>query len=118
MPSRSTRRWSWCTGSASVGERGRLRSEAGASAVEFALLAPVLFMLVFAIIGFEIGFLKVQSVRTAVREGGRAAAVGAPVNSVGSMKGTRETTVDASSGAIPSSLTNTIQVTSSQGGRC
>jgi Flp pilus assembly protein TadG len=101
-----------------VGRRGRLRSESGASAVEFALLAPLLFMLVFAIIGFGIGFLKVQSVRTAVREGGRAAAVGAPVNSVGSMKGTRETTVDASSGAIPPSLKNTIQVTSSEGGRC
>ncbi len=101
-----------------AGSREGLRADGGASAVEFALLAPLLFMLVFAIIGFGLGFLKVQSIRTAVREGGRAAAVGAPVNTIGSMKGTRETTVGASSGAIPTSRTNTIQVSSSQGGRC
>jgi len=34
------------------------------------------------------------------------------------MTGTRETTVDASSGSIPSSRTNSIQVQSSEGGRC
>jgi len=97
---------------------GRLRGEEGASAVEFALLAPLIFMLLFGIIEFGLAFLSVQSIRTGVREGGRAAAVGAPVNSVGSFKGTRETTVDASVGSIPSSLTNSIQVQSSQGGRC
>jgi Flp pilus assembly protein TadG len=96
----------------------RLRGERGASAVEFALLAPLIFMLLFGIIEFGLAFLSVQSIRTAVREGGRAAAVGAPVNSVGSFKGTRETTVDASVGYIPTSLKNTIQVQSSEGGRC
>ena len=96
----------------------RLRGERGASAVEFALLAPLIFMLLFGIIEFGLAFLNVQSIRTAVREGGRAAAVGAPVNSVGSFKGTRETTVDASVGSIPTSLKNTILVQSSQGGRC
>src|SRR5512132_3671374 len=75
-------------------------------------------MLLFGIIEFGLAFLSVQSIRTAVREGGRAAAVGAPVNSSGSVKGTRETTVDASSGAIPPSLQDTIQVQSSQAGRC
>jgi hypothetical protein len=49
----------------------RLRREDGASAVEFALVAPLLFMLVFGIIGFGLAFLQVQSIRTAVREGGR-----------------------------------------------
>ena len=57
----------------------RLRHEDGASAVEFALIAPLLFMLLFGIIGFGLAFLRVQSIRTAVREGGRTAAVGAPV---------------------------------------
>ena len=73
----------------------RFRREDGASAVEFALLAPVLFMLVFGIIGFGIGFMQLQSIRTAVREGGRAAATGASVSTV------QSTTQAASSNAIP-----------------
>lgn len=96
----------------------RLRGQGGAAAVEFALIAPLLFMIVFAIIEFGICFLKVQSIRAAVREGGRVAAVGAPVNSTGGMTGTRETTVGASSGSIPSSRMSSIQVQSSEGGRC
>ena len=74
----------------------RLRSEEGASAVEFAIIAPLLFMLLFGIIGFGLAFLRVQSIRTAVREGGRTAAVGAPVAT------TQQTTVSAASGYIPS----------------
>jgi Flp pilus assembly protein TadG len=73
----------------------RFHREEGASAVEMALIAPLLFMLVFGIIGFGLAFLQVQSIRTAVREGGRAVAVGAPRNVV------QQTTVDSSSGAIP-----------------
>ena len=56
------------------------RREEGASAVEFAILAPLLFMLLFGIIGFGLAFLQVQSIRTAVREGGRYAATGASVS--------------------------------------
>jgi Flp pilus assembly protein TadG len=69
-----------------------------------ALLAPLLFILVFGIIEFGLAFLQVQSLRTAVREGGRAAAVGASAADV------RQKTVDASSGAIPSSLQGDITV--------
>jgi Flp pilus assembly protein TadG len=81
-----------------------LRRQEGASAVEMALLAPLLFILVFGIIEFGLAFLQVQSLRTAVREGGRAAAVGASAADV------RQKTVDASSGAIPSSLQGDITV--------
>jgi len=83
-----------------------LRREDGASAVEMALLAPLLFILVFGIIEFGLAFLQVQSIRTAVREGGRAAAVGALVAD------TQQTTVDASSGSIPQSLKGQVQVDS------
>jgi Flp pilus assembly protein TadG len=76
--------------------RRALGREEGASAVEMALLTPLLFMLVFGIIGFGLAFLQVQSIRTGVREGGRAVAVGAAKNVV------QQKTVDASSGAIPS----------------
>jgi len=67
----------------------------GASAVEFALIAPVLFIVLLGILEFGVAFLQVQSIRTAVREGGRQAAVGAPISAV------QQQTVDASSGAIP-----------------
>jgi Flp pilus assembly protein TadG len=73
----------------------RLRNQDGASAVEMAILAPLLFMVVFAIIEFGIAFLQIQSIRTAVREGGRAAAVGVIASDV------QQKTIDASSGAIP-----------------
>jgi Flp pilus assembly protein TadG len=69
-----------------------------------ALIAPLLFMLVFGIIGFGLAFLQVQSIRTAVREGGRAAAVGASVST------TQQKTIDASSGSIPSSPATDVQV--------
>jgi len=84
--------------------RWRLRREDGASAVEMALLAPLLFMLLFGIIEFGLAFLQVQSIKTAVREGGRAAAVGAAVADV------RTKTVAASSGAIPSANQGNISV--------
>ncbi len=90
----------------------RLRREEGASAVEMALIAPLLFMLVFGIIGFGLAFLQVQSIRTAVREGGRAAAVGSQVSV------TQQRTVDASSGAIPDGQESNVQVSSSLGGLC
>jgi Flp pilus assembly protein TadG len=80
------------------------RREEGASAVEFAILAPLLFMLLFGIIGFGLAFLQVQSIRTAVREGGRAAAVGSTVAN------TQATTVNASSGSIPASLQGSVVV--------
>lgn len=52
-----------------------LRSEAGAAAVEFALIASVLFMLVFGIIEFGRIFSELEVMNSAAREGARAAAV-------------------------------------------
>jgi len=75
--------------------RHERRDEEGASAVEFALIAPLLFMLIFGIIYFGIAFLNLQTLRSSVREGGRAAAVGAPVETV------RAKVDNAALGAIP-----------------
>ena len=86
--------------------------ERGAAAVELALLTPLLFLILFGILEFGIAFLNVQSIRTGVREGGRAAAVGAPVAT------TQAKTVAASSGSIPTSDQGDVQVSSSMGGRC
>jgi Flp pilus assembly protein TadG len=57
--------------------RKRLRREEGASAVEFVLVLPVLAIFVFGIIGFGVAFMQMQTIRGALREGGRAAATGA-----------------------------------------
>ena len=87
-------------------------TERGASAVELALLFPVIAILLFGIIEFGIAFLQIQSIRTGVREGGRAAAVGAQVST------TRQRTIDASVGSIPAGHAGFIQVSSTAGGLC
>ena len=90
----------------------RSRGEQGASAVELALLFPVLAIFLFGIIEFGVAFLQLQSIRTGVREGGRVAAVGAQVST------TQQKTVQASVGSIPSGQASNVQVSSSEGGRC
>lgn len=60
--------------------RHRTRRPAGASdrgvaLVEFALVAPVLFLVVFGIVEFGMGLNDYQSLRQGVREGARQAAV-------------------------------------------
>jgi Flp pilus assembly protein TadG len=52
-----------------------LRREDGAAAVEFAIVAGLLFMIVFGIIVFGILFSQYQSFTAAAREGARVAAV-------------------------------------------
>ena len=90
----------------------RARQEDGAAAIEFALIVPVLVLLLFGLIEFGMAFLQVQSIRAGVREGGRAAAVGAQVST------TQQRTVTGSVGAIPSGHKSLVQVQSSEGGRC
>jgi hypothetical protein len=53
----------------------RLHEEAGAAAVEFAIVASLFFMLVFAIIDFGFGFHSWNGTAHAAREGARLAAV-------------------------------------------
>jgi Flp pilus assembly protein TadG len=92
--------------------RRRLHGERGASAVELALIFPLVSLFLFGIIEFGVAFLQVQSIRTGVREGGRAAAVGSLVST------TQQKTVDGSVGSIPPGQVGNVQVSSSQGGRC
>ena len=53
-------------------------SDRGAALVEFALVAPVLFALVFGMIDFGVGISNQIAVRQGVREGARQAVVMAP----------------------------------------
>jgi Flp pilus assembly pilin Flp len=54
----------------------RFRDERGVAAVEFALVAGLLFMLVFGMIVFGIVFSQYQTYQSAAREGARVRAVG------------------------------------------
>jgi Flp pilus assembly protein TadG len=74
----------------------KLQKEHGAAAVEFAIVASVLVMLVFGVLEFGLSFWQVQNLRAATREGARVAAVrGNPTQVSDAM-------VNASSGSLPS----------------
>ncbi len=81
---------------------GRHGGDAGAAAVEFALVASLLVALLFGIIQFSYTFFEYNEVVTAAREGARAASIGKNDAEV------RQRTINASPGLIPASLTVTI----------
>jgi Flp pilus assembly protein TadG len=55
---------------------GRFRDrERGAAAVEFALILPLLIVLVFGIVQFSIAYNRVQGLHAAAREGARLASL-------------------------------------------
>ena len=56
--------------------RSTPRDDTGASAVEFALIVPVLLLVVFGIINFGIVFSQQLTINNGVREGARRAVVG------------------------------------------
>src|SRR4029078_7365206 len=58
--------------------RKQLRQERAQSLVEFALIVPMLLILVFGIIDFGMGLRAYISVASATREGARYASVGNP----------------------------------------
>jgi Flp pilus assembly protein TadG len=74
---------------------GRIHGERGAAAVEFAIVASVLVMLIFGVLEFGLDFWQVQNLRAATREGARAAAVRATPTQVS------DALVNASSGSLP-----------------
>jgi Flp pilus assembly protein TadG len=74
--------------------RSRLRREDGAAAVEFALIAGVLAMLLFGMLQFGLAFFQLQNLRAAAREGARQSAVLADRATV------EARVVDASNGAM------------------
>jgi hypothetical protein len=74
----------------------RFHREGGAAAVEFALVVPLLVIFLFGIIGFGVAFMQMQTIRGALREGGRAAATGASTDEV------QDHAYDSALGAIDS----------------
>jgi Flp pilus assembly protein TadG len=72
----------------------RRRGEAGASAVEFALVLPLLLVLVFGIIEFGLAFNRQQAFHAASREAARLVAVGYDLGVV------RQTVLDQASSTV------------------
>jgi len=58
----------------------RKRGERGQALVEFALLIPIFFILLFAIVDFGMGFHSWITVTNSAREGARLGAVHPPLN--------------------------------------
>lgn len=58
------------------GFKGKFRQERGATAVEFAIILPVLILLIFGVIEFGRAYNSYLAVTHAAREGARLAAVG------------------------------------------
>jgi Flp pilus assembly protein TadG len=54
---------------------GRGGDETGAAAVEFALVLPILILLLFGIIQFSIAYNRIQGLHAAAREGARVASL-------------------------------------------
>ena len=83
------------------GLRRTWRSERGGSAVEFALIAPVLVLLLVGIIQFGYTFFQYLEVAHAAREGARWAALGVDAGSVGDPASVRGRTSAAAPGLNP-----------------
>ncbi len=66
-----------------IGRRSHVHGERGSTAVEFALVAPVFFLLIFAILEFGWYFFVEHTIHYATREGTRLALVGTQLNDPG-----------------------------------
>jgi Flp pilus assembly protein TadG len=85
----------------------RMRREDGAAAVEFALIAGVLAMLIFGMLQYGIAFFELQNLRSAAREGARIGAVGATVDQVKTrVSQASGNAIPAGSAAVTVSYTN------------
>jgi Flp pilus assembly protein TadG len=111
---------------ASVRRSSRARGDGGAALVEFALVMPVLFLILFGIIEFGVNMNDYQSLRQSVRDATRTAVVAdygtgscAPSNFSGTV-GTQNSSavvcqVATNSGYTSSALTVKVQFTDNNG---
>jgi hypothetical protein len=82
------------------------RSESGAAAVEFALVAPILFLILFGTIQYGLYFFDAHGTRTGIREAAREGVVktftacGSESTDLGKLKCTTKSKIDAVTGPI------------------
>jgi len=87
-----------------------IRSESGQALVEFALVAPILLMLVLGIMQFGIAFEHSIALTDAVRAGARAAAVAGPS---GATAAAQQAAKDSAGNLDPAQLGVSVSTTSS-----
>lgn len=63
-------------------KRAILTSEKGTSAVETAIILPILILLVFGVVQFGIAYNRAQGLQAATREGARLASIGAAYDEI------------------------------------
>lgn len=71
----------------------RMRRESGASAVEFALVLPILILFLFGIIQFGLAFARSQGMEAVARESARLASLGGDLEYDDILQAARNTTV-------------------------
>ena len=91
----------------------RRHDQRGAAAVEFALILPLLVLLVFGIVQFSIYFNRMQGLHAAAREGARIGAL--PQSSQTEI---RDKVTSALAGVLPSSASPSITISPSSGNPC
>jgi Flp pilus assembly protein TadG len=84
-----------------------VRSERGASAVEFAIIFPVLILIVFGIIDFGYAFFVRNSIIAAMREGARTAAAVITPGTAGADDPAKQRVIDYIRGTIDRNTTLT-----------
>ncbi len=95
------------------------RSQRGAVAVEFALVLPILLVLVFGIIEFGFAYHSWDATQNAAREAARFAAVDDQVDGPGGIKDRATIVATADSlDTTPARFSVDVQCTSSAGGAC
>jgi Flp pilus assembly protein TadG len=93
--------------------RRTTNGESGQALVEFTLVAPILFIILFAIVQFGIAFMHSVALTDAVRAGARKAAVSrTAADPTGS---TKTAVLDAATDLNSSTLSSRITVTASGG---
>jgi Flp pilus assembly protein TadG len=84
-----------------MGERAA--DESGASAVEFAIVASVLFMIMFGTIQFGLAYNRYQGLQAGAREGARLGSVGGTYSQIFQRVKDSVSTIDTSSAISPCS---------------
>lgn len=90
----------------SISRHRKVSNERGASAVEFALVAPLLFLLLFGIIEFGFIFNRWITITHAAREGVRLMSVGVPANDALYPNGDAQTRAERAAPLLTSSDDN------------
>jgi Flp pilus assembly protein TadG len=92
-----------------------MRRDRGAQVVEFALIVPLVLILIGAIVQFGFAFNRQVTVTQAAREGARLAAI---CGSTCSPKSVIQATKDAAPGLDPTKMTITVQYCPADGSAC